>query len=281
MLYIGKMTRKHKKKRSATKASCADRYDLYLQAVQAPEHEVPFFDRVFRKAYGRPASILREDFCGTFAVCCQWVKGRPNRHAIGVDLDPEPLAWGIKHNLDKLKPVDRTRIELLQADVRGNQGRRADVLAAQNFSFWIFKTRDELARYFSAAHKNLRRQGVLVLDMMGGSESIEEDRHDETEHEDFTYIWDQARFDPITHDCTFFIHFKFSDGSELPKAFRYDWRFWTLPEVREILLETGFKHVDVYWEGTDPDTGEGNDVFRVRNHAPSEPAWICYVVAHK
>ena len=270
-----------RKKSKSPTARRSDRYDLYLRSVQAPEHEVPFFDRVYKREFRRPPKVLREDFCGTFAVCCEWVKAGKDRIAIAVDLDTEPLTWGTRHNLVKLTPHQQKRVELLQDDVRHVNGRKADVLAAQNFSFWIFKTRNELLNYFRNARRNMARRGVFVLDMMGGPESMEEDREDVTNHGGFDYVWDQNRFDPITHDCRFYIHFRFKDGSELRRAFVYEWRFWTLPEVRELLLEAGFGRVDVYWEGTDPKTGEGNDVFRVRQRAPGEPAWIAYVAAIK
>ena len=38
--------------------------------------------------------ILREDFCGTFAICCEWAKSGATFEAHGVDLDPEPLQYG-------------------------------------------------------------------------------------------------------------------------------------------------------------------------------------------
>ena len=41
---------------------------------------------------------------------------------------------------------------------------------------------------------------------------------------------------PITHATTCHIHFKFPDGSKLKKAFTYEWRLWTAPEIRELLL---------------------------------------------
>lgn len=275
------MSSKKDRKKRTPKAERVDRYDLYLRAVQAPEHEIPIFDRAYRKHFGKPPRVLREDFCGTFAVCCEWVKSRPDRVAVGVDLDPEPLAWGKTRHLSELEIDQQKRVSLLQDDVRSVNGSKADVVTAQNFSFFVFKTRDELLTYFRAAYENLASKGVFVLDMMGGHESMEEDREEVTEFKGFDYVWDQVRFDPITHDCTFHIHFRFKDGSEMNRAFSYKWRFWMLPEVRELLEEAGFSRVDIYWEGTDPKTGEGNDVFRIRRQAPGDPAWICYVVAVK
>jgi len=274
--------RRSAKRRSATRmAALADKYDLYQRSVQSPENEVAFFDRVFKTYYKRSPRTLREDFCGAAAVCCEWAKSRPDRLAVGVDLDRKPLAWGEKHNLSKLDAEERSRVRLLQSDARDVTGPKADVVAAQNFSFYFFKTRDELRRYFRAAYRNLGRDGVLVLDVLGGYECMKEDTSEVRGYRSFKYVWEQERFDPITHDCRFHIHFRFPDGSELNRAFTYDWRMWTMPEIRELLAEAGFSRSDVYWEGTDPKTGKGNDVYRRREHAESDPAWIAYLVAVK
>ncbi len=270
-----------KKRRKGTMASQADKYDLYLQSVQEPDHEAWFLNRVYKDAYGQPARVLREDFCGTFAVCCSWVRGRPKRSAIGVDIDPEPLDWGRRHNLARLSAKAQARVELRQDNVLEVKGTKADIVAAQNFSFCIFKTRDALRDYFVAARKNLKAQGVLLLDMMGGSESYEEEREDVHKQDGFKYVWEQHRFDPISHHATCFIHFRFKDGSAIKRAFRYDWRLWTIPELRELLAEAGFRKTWVYWEGSDPKTGEGNDVFRRRERAESDPAWIAYIAGVK
>jgi hypothetical protein len=269
------------KKRKKTMASQADRYALYLKSVQAPNHEVHFFKRAFKKEFGRPALKLREDFCGTFAICCEWVKGSKDRVALGVDIDPEPLAWGRKHNLSKLKPASQQRVTIHQEDVRKVTGPKAEVLAAQNFSFWYFKTRPEVVRYFKAARANMASKGLMFLDMMGGPETITENHEDITEYDDFDYIWEQERFDPISHDCRYHIHYHFKDGSKLKRAFTYEWRFWTIPEVREMLAEAGFRRSDVYWEATDKKTGEGNDIYTIRQSAPGDEAWIAYIVAVK
>jgi len=262
-------------------AALADRYDLYQRSVQSPEHEVEIFQRIFRSGFGRVPLILREDFCGTALVSCEWVKRKPQRRAYGVDNDPAPLAWGREHNLSRLAPPAQHRVSLVCDDARKVRGPKADLIAAQNFSFQFFKTRDELRRYFRAAYRNLGEEGMLFVDVLGGSEVIEEDHEEIKKHRGFHYVWEQKRFDPITHACLFAIHFRFADGSELRNAFTYDWRLWSIPEVRELLAEAGFSRADVYWEDTDSDTGEGNDVYRRREHAPSDPAWVAYVVGVK
>jgi hypothetical protein len=248
---------------------------------------VEFFERVYRAEFGRPPVMLREDFCAAAALCCEWVRGGRNRRAYGVDLDPEPLAWGREHNLAVLPAEARSRVELALHDARDGRGPKADVVAALNFSFFIFRTREALRGYFAAARRNLARRGVLVLDMMGGWEVMQEGKRDTRRiraaggRPGFTYLWEQARFDPITHAARYHIHFRFKDGSELRRAFTYDWRLWSVPEVRELLLEAGFHRADVYWEGTDRATGQGDGVWRKREHAASDPAWIACVVGVK
>ncbi len=266
------------KRKKRTKAQKADRYDLYLQSVQAPDVDVRFFKKVYKGCLKAEPKVLREDFCGTAAVCCEWVRLNKEYEAYGVDLDPQPLAWGEEHNLGQLKPKQKARVHLLEGDVRSATSAPADIIAAQNFSYCIFKTRDGLRDYFKAAYENLATKGVMVLDLFGGYEAIEDGREDVTEHSGFKYVWEQAKFDPITHDALFHIHFRFSDRSELEQAFTYDWRLWTIPEVREVLLEAGFDETHVYWEGTDKETGEGNGVFKRRKHGDSDPAWNAYIV---
>jgi len=77
------------------------------------------------------------------------------------------------------------------------------------------------------------------------------------------------------------IHFRFEDKSWLRKAFTYDWRMWTLPELQELMTEAGFSNVQVYWEGTDEDTGEGNGDYYPTNIGDDDPSWIVYIVGEK
>jgi hypothetical protein len=268
-------------------AQGADRYALYRLSVQAPDHEVEMFEQFFKDAYGRGATVLREDFCAAFAVCCEWVKGHPERSALGVDLDPEPLAYGSKHYLPALSPTEQGRIQLLEENVLTCRA-KADIIAAQNYSWFIFKTRPELLKYFTAV---LNKEGVFVLDMLGGSamhdDEVEESRavarptlEDKRNNPPFRYVWEQETFNPITHDCRFHIHFRFPDGSSLERAFTYDWRLWTLPEARELLAEAGFSQVKVYWE-TEDKHGEPSGNYKPTLKAKPDATWLCYLVAVK
>ena len=54
-----------------------------------------------------------------------------------------------------------------------------------------------------------------------------------------------------------------------------------LPVLRELLEEAGFRKITVYWEGTDEDTGEGNDEFTPSIRGEACPGWIAYLVADK
>lgn len=275
---------KRKKQNKLTRADKADKYHCYQESVQSPEHEIEFFEQAYRDAFHRKPSSLREDFCGTFAVCCGWVASNRNRTAVGVDLDPEPLAWGKEHNLCRLSSSQKKRVRLLQQDVRKANRPQVDILTAQNFSFWIFKTRKEIIEYFRIARANLKNDGIMIMDMMGGGECQNEDQTDartiKKGKNGFKYYWQQARFNPINHDATFYISFKFSDGSRIKRAFEYNWRFWSIPEVREMLAEAGFSESHVYWEETDDDDEDTGNWNR-QTDAPSDPSWISYIVGVK
>jgi len=154
-----------------------------------------------------------------------------------------------------------------------------NVLVAFNFSYFIFDTREKLRGYFERAYQGLKDDGVFFVDLFGGPEAQEEMR-EKTKHKGFTYIWHQAEFNPVTHFIRCHIHFKFRDGSRIKKAFTYEWRLWSAPEIRELLLEAGFRKATVYWEGEDED-GEGNGEFTPAETGAADLAWIAFIVAEK
>jgi hypothetical protein len=120
---------------------------------------------------------------------------------------------------------------------------------------------------------------MLILDVYGGSEAQEE-LEEPREVEGFDYVWDQKHYNPVTGDVINHIHFRFPDGTELKSAFVYEWRLWSLPELRELLKEAGFKDVTCYWEGSDED-GDGNGEWSVTKVGEACEGWVAYLVAEK
>jgi len=62
------------------------------------------------------------------------------------------------------------------------------------------------------------------------------------------------------------------------KAFSYNWRFWTLPELMDILKEAGFSRVETYWEGDDDDGGGDGEFYLSRDEDNCE-SWVTYIAA--
>jgi SAM-dependent methyltransferase len=266
--------------RKSKQSDLADRHDLYQRSVQDTESEIDFVEETWNELRGRPAEVLREDFCGTANTACEWVGRNENHYAIGIDLDKEVLQWGQRNNLAHLSAKEQQRIELLETNVLDVQLEPVDIILAMNFSYFLFRDRSALRTYFSSVYDGLTDDGILFLDAYGGYDApreIEEER----DCDGFTYIWDQAEFNPIDSCMTCHIHFEFADGSRIDQAFSYHWRLWTLPEIREILLEAGFSQVDVYWEGTDEKLNEGNGIYQPREQGEADAGWVCYVVAQR
>lgn len=258
-------------------AQRADKHWLYEQSVQDVEVEVELLSNTFEELTGRKAKTLREDFCGTANLCREWVQSDEQRSAVGVDIDSPVLSWGKRNHVSKLNEEQKNRIELVQGDVLTTKTEKVDINVAMNFSYWLFKTRHELRHYFSQVKQHIADDGVFVLDCFGGSESFEVLK-EKTKNNGFTYVWHQAKYNPINGDYTCHIHFKFPDGSRLKKAFTYEWRLWTLPEIQELLKEAGFSKVNVYWEDEDKD-GEGLGTYSATETGMPDAGWVSYITA--
>ena len=269
-----------KKKKRDRQAFLANKHDLYQKAVQEPEADTEFMEKVFRDKFKHTPLVMREDFCGTGFLSATWVAEKKERRAIGYDLDPDTVNWGVENNLSDLDSDQRSRIELRIADVLDAPKEPVDIVCAMNFSWWIFKKRNQLLKYFRSVRSSLLDEGLFVLDMYGGSEAYEE-MEEEREKEDFSYIWDQEKVCGITDEVLCHISFHFPDGSKIKRAFSYYWRLWTLPELQELLIEAGFQRVLVYWEGTDKKTGEGSGEYLPTEVGEADAGWICYLSAEK
>ncbi len=270
------MAKRRSRKRWRT-AATSDPHELYELAVQGTESDCQFIDRVYGQLRGKKPHRLREDFCASAQMVREWVNWRKTNTATGVDIDAG-IVRHAKSRLASLPAAGRARARIIRGDVRRVHTDLADVLLALNFSYFVFKTRRSLRDYFIHARANVKPDGLIIVDAYGGSGSWEE-REEERALDGFVYVWDQNKVNPVTHEVRNHIHFRFPDGSELRRAFTYDWRLWTIPEITETLVEAGFVNPVVYWEGTDRKTGEGNGVFKPTKAGEACEGWIVYIAA--
>jgi cyclopropane fatty-acyl-phospholipid synthase-like methyltransferase len=215
-------------------------------------------------------------------VACEWVRRRRTNRAIGVDLDGEVLDWGRRHNLASLDGHQLGRIELLERDVLEVSTRAPEIVLAMNFSYWLLRGRAGLRHYFERVRAALAPGGVFFLDAFGGYDSyrivVEERALEDPDQGPFTYVWEQAAYEPVTGRLLCHIHFAFPDGSRIDRAYSYDWRLWSLPEIRELLAEAGFSRVLVYWQGWDAD-GQPDGRFVPVESGEADAGWIAYLSA--
>ena len=279
---------KRGKKKTPSMASMADIHVLYQKAVQSSEFEIEFYEDRYREIRGRRKKpmLLREDFCGTAMLTKDWCLSNKNRRAIGVDLCSDTLQWGMEHNIKPAGGEVAERISLLNENVLSVVTEKVDVICAMNFSFCIFEKRELLKAYFENARKGLKDDGLFFCDLMGGTNTIDEcEEYQYINEEDVMYIWEQASYNPVDNHTQCYIHFEFDDGSRIDKAFSYSWRLWTLPELKELLLEVGFKSVQIFWEEFEEDgdpeneymQGTGN--YRAVTEVPQQESWLAYIVA--
>ena len=253
-------------------APTADRHDLYQQSVQDVEPTLELFERVWGSRNEGVPLRLREDFCGTAFMSANWVASREDRTAVGLDNDEPTLQWGRDHNLEPIGEA-ASRVKLMAKDVRTDVGSDFDIVAAYNFSYCVFHERRDLVEYFRRAREALGEGGYFILDLHGGPDAqfvLEEPKN----MGDFDYVWDQESYDPINNRTVCHIHFQFHDGTKMKNAFTYDWRHWSLPELRDALLDAGFGSVETWWDDDD-------DVIRIKESATNTEAWVAYLVAWK
>lgn len=264
-----------------------DRHVLYEASVQSIEADVDFLERVYKRKRGKRFKRLREDFCGTAALSCEWVRRRRENHAWGIDLHRPTLDWGRDHRLSHLGRAAK-RVHLICDDVLEARTPQVDVVMAMNFSYSVFKERALLRRYFRRVRRYLRPGGIFFVDAFGGTESMGElvekrkipasKDWDGNRIPPFTYIWEQARFNAIDHHILCHIHFKLRKGVKLRKAFTYDWRLWSLPELQDLMRDAGFESTEVYLDGWDDEAEEADGIYRRRTYFENQEAWVAYVV---
>lgn len=261
------------------------KYELYEASVQDSKDELHFFQRVYTNEFGKKPTSFREDFCSTFLNSCTWVKSGPNHIAYAVDRDAEPLAYGTLHHFEKLNPSQKERLKLFNDNVLTVKTPSTDLITVSNFSICFLKTRAQMLAYFKSCLDSLHSEGIMIFDLLGGQEipDLQEDKTSFTlpDGTKAHYFWEHAFYNPITNEAKFYIHYQIKGEKKMERVFSYDWRMWSLSEFKDILTEVGFRRVDVYWEGDDPKTNEGNGIFRKATKAQSCPIWLAYVVGVK
>ncbi|CBW25754.1 conserved hypothetical protein [Halobacteriovorax marinus SJ] len=261
-----------------------DKHAYYLAAVQDPISDVERISKIYREIFKKDALSLREDFSGTYALSCCWVQSSKNRSALAIDLDPEAIAYGDNRYRANLSDDEQSRVESSVSNSLQTTSPK-DIIATFNFSYCLLTSRALLLEYFKHAYSSLNEEGMLILDIFGGSDSeipeIQEREVDDHDHlESFLFEFERKDFNPISRIANYGIHFKFNNGDEYLDAFTYCFRMWSIPEIRDLLAEAGFSSSKVYWEDFDEE-GLGNGEFYQTESEENSVNWSAYIVGIK
>lgn len=239
--------------------------------------------RAYRHYNKTDAMLLREDFAGGCAVASAWVMMDPEHQAMAVENHGPTTRWA-QRTAEKELGQQAQDLHIVQADVLDVDGPKVDITCALNFSTFIYHDRASLKRYFQSTRRGLMRGGLLVVDAYGGPGAMRagtQPRQVPADGDDspgFTYHWEQRSFDPISHRTECRIHFSLPDGRYLESAFVYKWRLWTLPELIELMLESGFKKAEAWCDRLDPETGSSDGRYRPLRKMPARDDWVAYIV---
>lgn len=240
-----------------------------------------------RAVHGNRPVTLREDFCGTAAVSKRWIEDArklgEKAEAIAVDLDLECIAKAGRHVQPEVALVaaDSTKPDVTP--------KGCDVVFVGNFSIGYLHSRRELVAYLRASRDRLANGaggfggGIFVCDTYGGASAFKlgslTRKHPSRTGEIIHYHWAHEAADPLTSMVTNSISFKVErDGEivqELPRAFVYLWRLWSIAELREAMLEVGFASTEVH---TDCNLAPGEAPSPVSDVSEMKEDWIVLVV---
>jgi len=267
-----------------------DRFDCYELCVQSPRHEVNFL----RAVHGNEPDVLREDFCGTGAVSRRWaadaLKRGDDGRAVAIDLDRGALAkarsLAVEIGVERL--IEFACGDAVNAEPLAASG--CDVIFVGNFSMGYIQRRADVVRYLRACKARLDAGncgfggGVFACDTYGGAGAFRlgglERRYVAPRGEIVHYAWVHEKADPLTGMVENSISFRVEkDGevtSELPRAFTYCWRLWSIAELREAMHEAGFGSTAVY---TQINIAPGEAPMAVESAAEFKEDWIVLIVA--
>lgn len=240
-----------------------DRFDCYELCVQSPRHVTTFL----RNLHGNDPRTLAEDFCGTAAVSRRWVlegeKLGVSCVAVAVDLDAETLAKARALAVAEGAAVEFELADAVRAEGTDEKLRGADLIFVGNFSIGYLYERADLVRYLRQCKARLDAAndgfgsggfGAFVCDVYGGAGAFRlgglNRKHPGRGREMIHYAWRHDAADPLTGMVENSISFRVEvDGEvtqELPRAFVYRWRLWSLTELADAMRDAGFERVEIY-----------------------------------
>lgn len=247
------------------------RYDLYRWCVQ----DAPAMCRFLTAAHGRKPLMLREDFAGPAGLAAAWADQSPLHNALAIDIDPEPLSHAPPAARLKKKVADATRAR-----------DKADIIALFNFAACEIHDRPTLVAYFKRLRASLNPRGITALDVYGGANAFlpgSLSTHARVPgggtQQKIGYTWQQVHADPDSGMVENHLHFTLGK-KKWPSAFVYNWRLWSIPELRDALTEAGFAKVETYDRLGDAVDQHGNLRIRPVSHErPLDEDYVVYLVA--
>ena len=259
--------------------SLSQRLTLYVQAVQHPRAEADLLARIYRRHRRIDAERLREDFA---------VAGDDARRALAIERHGPTAKFAERYAADALG--DRAEdCFVIHEDVMNITSPKVDIIAALNFSSFIFHTRQTMLAYLRSARKGLREGGMLILDLYGGPGALRvstQRRMLDSTIAGFSkieYQWEQRAVDLATARVDCRIHFDLTDEKSgsvqaARDAFVYDWRLWSPGELIELLREAGFAHTQLWCDSFDAKVGQSDGIYQPINTLPTREDFIAYAV---
>lgn len=246
--------------------------DLYEIAVTDP----PRLARFLRALHPGNPRVLGEDFSGAAPLSIAWTQLGPRMRAIAVDLDKQTLAYYGK------QPRFTTQArDVMKATAK------ADIIAATNFPIMYWHTRADLLRYLRHVRTRLNKGGLFVADLYGGAIAHtvcrQQRRITLAPGVVLHYTWDQQVVEEVAARVVNAIHFRLTRRGHPPliirNAFTYDWRMWSIPELRDAMLEAGFLTTEVHDTLGGAVDQDGTLYARPLSTDRLDRDWVVYVVA--
>jgi len=251
-------------------------FELYELAVTNPGPMCRFLEAAWRRDRPRgrrAAPTLREDFSGSGALARAWAADIGL--AVAVDRDAAAIKACGRH----------AKFAAIEADVMECTV-KADVIAATNFAVGYWHERADLLAYLKHARAHLNKGGIFCCDLYGGSDAFEPSVTAVPLRgpggEKIEYRWEQVAGWPQIGRVENAIHFKVGRAPLIRNAFTYDWRLWSIPEMRDAMGDAGFSKVRVFDRLGDAVDGEGNLFIReLDEREEMDDPFVVYVVAER